>query len=176
MIPKRTIILLVIFLALGGYVFYFETGPKERSNPSEETNKLLIYFDPEDVEEITLKNMNDEMVLIKLDKQWQMHSPMQALSTKSRIDSFLSVFIFPIIRIINNDPDDLTEYGLTIPKIELGLRMRGETQYKTLQLGNTAPEGFSCYAKLKGKPEVYLIGQIYENKLNVKPDFFIGSP
>jgi hypothetical protein len=168
---KINIILSIIFIVLGVYVYFFETGSKEKSNPVEEVQKVLD-FNPENVEEILLKKQGSTILLKKTGRQWRIVSPIQTDAVSSRIDSLLSVFEFPIIRVINPNPLDLSEYGLNKPKIELGLRMKGENVFNTLQVGDHSPQGLSCYAKIGEKPEVFLIGRIYENKLNIKPDYF----
>jgi hypothetical protein len=172
--PKSNIILFIIFILLGAYVYFFETGSKEKNYSSEESQKVLR-FNPEDVEEIKLKIQGSAMVLKKKDQQWRIVSPMQTDAIKSKVDSLLSVFEFPVIRVIDTNPLDLSEYGLNKPKFELGLRMKGENVFKTLHVGNNSPQGLNCYAKLEGNPEVLLIGRIYETKLNINSEFFTGE-
>jgi hypothetical protein len=169
---KRNIILVIVFILLGLYVNFFEKGRGEKAIPKDEAQKI-INFNAEDVEEIILKIDNSNIHFKQKDRKWQIVSPVQADAIESKVISLLSVFDYPIVRVIDPNSLDLAQYGLNKPKIELGLRIKGENNYMTLQVGDNSPRGLSCYAKQKEKPEVFLVGLLYKLELRKDVNYFL---
>jgi len=169
---KKNIILAIVFAFLALYVYFFETGRSEKQIPQDEAQKI-INFNVEDVEEIILKIDKSDICFKRNNNRWRIISPVQADAIESKVVSLLSVFNYPIIRVINHNPSDLSEYGLNRPKIELGLRIKGEDNFMTLQVGDNSPRGLSCYAKLKEKPDVFLVGLLYEMELKKDVNYFL---
>lgn len=162
---NRTIILSVIFLVLGAYVYLFESGGREKTEPSDETPKIL-YFDPGAVEEIKLKTTKTHLWFKKKENQWYVQSPVHEKAVSERVDSVLSVFDYGFIRELDISEPDLSQYGLDFPEIEFAVRLAGEDDFKTLLVGDTSPYGINCYAKLKESPRIYIIGILVKQELS----------
>ena len=169
---NRNIILSIVFAVLALYVYFFETGPKEKPSISEKAHKIMD-FQLENAQEITLKTETEKIYFKKRGNQWQIISPVQSEARNDRVESLLSVFNYPVIRVISHHPSDLSEFGLDNPKIELGLKLKNQTDFHTLQIGSNAPRGLSSYARLAEKPEVFLVGLLYKHQLNRKLDTFM---
>ena len=69
-------------------------------------------------------------------------------------------------RVIDENAQDLKEFGLAEPRIEVTFKAGGEPQ--TLQIGAKTPTGSDVYAKIAGKPKVFLIPSYLESTFNRK--------
>ena len=162
---NRNMILFVIFIALGAYVYFFETGLKQEPAPVEKVEKIR-QVEADLVEELSLQVDDNYMLFKKNGGQWRIVSPIEADAIHNRVAYLVSVFDYPIIREISANPTDLSLYGLNNPRIELGIRLKGEDAFTILQVGDSTPQGLSCYAKFKDKPRVFLVGHLYQLELN----------
>ncbi len=168
---NKIIILSIIFILLGSYVYFFETGPTDKTEQVPETEKILS-VDPEDVDEVRLKTEDNLFIFKKQGRQWQIVSPVQQDVRNTRVDTLFSVFDYAVIKEISGNPSDLSLYGLDDPEIEFGFRIKGNEAFTTLQLGDNSPYGINCYAKIKGEPRVFLVGLLYKQVLNQDLAFF----
>ena len=95
------------------------------------------------------------------------------MAENRRINDLLSIFDYGIVRLIDTNPPDYAQYGLDQPKIELGIKIKGNPKFRTLLIGSNNPNNTSCYARVEGQPEVLLIGISYKRELDREPSFFI---
>lgn len=169
---NSVIILTLIFFILGGYVYLFEFGPREENGTSDEIIKLLDFVH-QDISEIKVKAGDNLMLFKKHNDQWKITSPVKANVDNLKIDSMLAAFNFGIIGKITNPQPDLAEYGLDNPLIEFGLKSKGDEKFKILHLGGNTPSELSCYARLQGQPEVFVVGILYKHELGRDLGFFV---
>jgi hypothetical protein len=73
---KGTLILLLVFAALGGYVYFTDFYGKEARDKQEEAKKKLFGGDAKEITELTLENGGKTITAVrKGEKDWQMTAP-----------------------------------------------------------------------------------------------------
>ncbi len=157
-------ILIVIFLLLGVYVYFYEIGKGEEKAKAPEKVKI-IDVNPEDVQEIILKKDAQRVTLRRVEGQWRVEKPHNADVPNDKVHDLLSFFDYGIVRVIDNNPPDLKQYGLDMPRNEFWIKSEGNDAFQTLLIGGDAPGSLSCYAKVKGKSQVVLLGVRYRQEL-----------
>ena len=70
------------------------------------------------------------------------------------------------MRVIDEKPANLNDYGLTTPRIEVDFKATGDKDYRTLLIGQKSPTGGNLFAKKKGEDKVFLIAGYQEPTFN----------
>lgn len=161
---NKIIILAVIFLLLGTYVYLFEVGSaKDDEAVTDEVEKALD-FNAENVVGVSLKGNGQAVFLKKVKGQWKIERIGEPDADNIKVFDLLSFFDFGIVRVIEMNPSDIKVYGLDRPRYEFGVKIAGGESFQTLIIGDDAPGNLSCYAKVKGRTKVILLGLRYRQE------------
>jgi hypothetical protein len=159
---RTTLIVVVIFAALAGYVYFAEiTGKGQSDEASSGPAETLLWKIPiTDVVQIDLSGPDGRTRLARGEgTDWSLVDPMTAATQpadSARIDPILgSLARLQATRSFTNTVD-LGEYGLTTPAWLATLRLKSGDE-KTLQWGDQTPEGSSYYVKQGKEGTVYVI-------------------
>ena len=145
----RTLALLVLLLVP---VAYFASKEYRNPTPATDTKKLEKVFSVESdkIEEVAIKSESGERTTLrKAGADWQVVAPADGApaaadaSEVSGITSNLSTLEQQ--RVIDENAQDLKEFGLAEPRIEVTFKAGGEPQ--TLQIGAKTPTGQRCLRK-----------------------------
>src|SRR5690606_2029116 len=120
---KKLVILLIIFLGLGAFVYFYEIGGEEERKRAQELEESLFRIEQDQIEEIEIVRPETQstIVLRKEGDTWSIEQPINAPADQSAVDSLLS-------RIANakrdrtfesEEVDSEDEYGLDQPRLEL---------------------------------------------------------
>jgi hypothetical protein len=156
---KSTLVVVLIALALGGYVYWHEfkrTPPPE----SKATNPTVFHFQPEDVTSITFTRPGAPPVVVDRDgKTWQIAQPVQTRADKNAITSVLNdITLAHASRTLTPEANQLADYGLATPVATLDFKLKdGKTH--TLKIGSLDFSGNSAYAQVSGSKDVILVPQ-----------------
>ena len=174
MMVNRRIILIVVALLLGGYVFVYEIqGSKKGGTGAEQTEKIF-YFDPHDVEEMEITRENQTVLFRKEGKDWSVIRPKIHISNvDKRVYDLLSIFDYGIVDVIERNPSDISQYGLEKPKIRFSIKIKGDSKHKKLLIGDNNPTGMSCYAMVAGKQSVLQLGIMYKLEMTREIEYFL---
>ena len=155
---RSTMILLVVFAALGAYVYLVEL---ERP-PASETppNETLFDAAAEDFRQLTIGVEGAETGLARSDDNngWQVTAPVEAPADDTQVSSVTSALAaLEIRRVIDDAAFDLEPFGLTDPVVEVGFVLSDDTEGQRLLIGDTTPTGGERYAMLADNGRVVLI-------------------
>ena len=161
---NKIAILILILTLLGSFVYFYEIRRAKRTKGIVKVEKIFN-FDPEDVQEIVLTRKGQTILLNKEDNQWRIKKPFEGPADNDRTLDLLSVYDFGIVRVIDSTPSNYSEYGLDRSEIEFGIKIKGNPVFETLLIGGNNPPNTCCYAKVKGRPDVILIGIGYKRTI-----------
>src|SRR5262249_30264605 len=71
-----------------------------------------------------------------------------------------------IARVIDENPPNLNDYGLSNPRIELDFKAAGDKEYRKLFIGDKSPTGSELFAKRNDEKRVFLIAGYQESTFN----------
>ena len=162
---KRTLIFAVILVVAG--MFIYQLKGRERA---QRTEKIFL-FDPQKVEEIRMAKGQQTITLKKEDKEWKVWpstktEAIKTLHDEKIIRNLLSVFDYGILDVIHENPTTLADFGLDSPAFEFSIRIKGDSSFKTILIGNNNPVQNSCYAKVRTSSRVLLLGILYKTDLD----------
>ena len=80
-----------------------------------------------------------------------------------------SLATLEINRVVDENPSDLSQYGLSPPKAEVAFRVKGEKDARQLLIGEKTATGSDLYAKTPDQKRVFLISGYLENTFERTP-------
>src|SRR5215210_6880721 len=170
---RSLIVLILIAAGLGSYLYFVEMK-REPGDPAEKKPKVFS-VEADKIDELTIKSESgDRTTLKKNGKDWQVVSP--ADSGPAAVDQAevsgitTNLATLEQQRVVEEKAEkaeDLKEFGLATPRIEVGFKADGVEQ--KLQIGSKTPTGSDLYAKLDGQSKVFLISSFLESTFNRKP-------
>lgn len=167
---RTTVIVAVVLVALGAYIYFFEGEEHFFSGePTSETeSEVEKVFDLEagDLREIEIQRK--EGVSIELGKDgesWRILEPIQADADSTEVDTLLSNItglertrvVYEGAEAEEGDEVNLSDFGLGEPELEVLFKIEEESESKGFLMGNETPTGTNRYAKLVGDDKVFLV-------------------
>ena len=152
MTPFRTTLLLaVIFVVLGVYVYTIDVPTMEQDARRETGAQRLLPFDYRDVTHLAYTTRTERILMSRDERnRWRIVEPVEARGDAREIESVLRALeIGKISRVIqkNGQEQDATaeQYGLQSPYVTIDLTTPEYTE--SLALGNTGPLSSTLYAQ-----------------------------
>ena len=152
MTPFRTTLLLaVIFVVLGVYVYTIDVPTMEQDARRETEAQRLLPFDYRDVTRLAYTTRTERILMSRDERnRWRIVEPVEARGDAREIESVLRALeIGKISRVIhkNGQEQDATaeQYGLQSPYVTIDLTTPEYTE--SLALGNTGPLSSTLYAQ-----------------------------
>ena len=144
--------LLIVALALGAYLYFVES--KRTPGDDAEKRDEVFAVEADAIEEVTVKSeAGDRTTLKKVGTDWQIVSPAHAPADAAEISGITTnLSSLEVQRLVEENPSDLTMFGLAEPRIEVAFKSGGEEE--RLLIGNKTPTG-SPVAKTASKPKVF---------------------
>src|SRR4051812_11071546 len=130
---KSTIVLLLLFAVLGGYVYFSEFRGQEARQKQEEAKKKVFSVEDKDITEISLIYPDRTITAVKKgDKQWQITSPAGIEADSDEWEQLAS----NIPRIerdetVAQNAQDLGPFGLKDPAVRVAAKTKDG---KTLEI------------------------------------------
>jgi hypothetical protein len=167
---RGTLILLVLFAALAGYVFLVE-----RKRPSKEEEAaaaaVVLRFDPAAVTGLRFAFRESTIALARRDGRWAVIEPLAAPADENAIAALLAVFdSLTAERRIPAAEVDSVAAGMTAPWVRLAITLSDSTRHE-IAAGSVNPLGNAYYARVDRSPELCLLA-LDTVDANLKPALF----
>jgi hypothetical protein len=158
---RSLLVLLVIALGLGAYIYFVE---RER-DPAADTAKENAFtgVTPSDITELTIRSASGETTTLRRSgDNWTVASPVEAPADSATVESILSsLSTLTIDRVVDDAPAALDQYGLDTPRVDVSFATADGTH--RLLLGNTTPTSSGVYARIDDNPRLVLIASYLES-------------
>src|SRR4051794_37200084 len=116
---RSTIALIVVLGGLAAYIYFvtWKTAPGTTSTQ----DKVFVGFDADKVEELKItSDKGDVTTLKKANGAWQVVAPITANADESEASAIVSALgQLPVVRVVDENPSDLKDYGLASPRFEV---------------------------------------------------------
>ena len=163
---RNTLILLVVAVGLGAYIYFVESGREPASNGEEPaaTHAKVFTVDAAKIEELSVKgSAGEQTTLKKTNNAWQVVAPVQVGADDTESSGIATnLASLEEQRVIEEKAKDLAVYGLAKPRIEVAFKATGDKDFRRLQLGDKTATGGELYAKLASQPKVFLVPSFVE--------------
>lgn len=164
----KPLLLILILVTLSGYLYFFEIKGAEKrklteeKKKKEEWRKIQIFpFRIQDFENIRLMKNNQTIIYQEENSVWWMKEPMTVRGNEeAAVDIIQSIINVVETDPVTDNPSDLAQFGLDHPRIEIGVKLKGEEKTTTLLLGSDHPTSTTIYAKMEDSPRIFLVGSL----------------
>jgi hypothetical protein len=152
--PRNTLLLLLVLLALGGYLYWVELPGQER----EAEAKKLVALQKDQVTGITLTYPDRTIALEKnAAGQWRLTKPVEADADAPVVTNMLTAIeTAEVSRSLDDVGDKLASYGLQPPEATVALTLKDGKPFPTLKIGKTTQIGSSAYLQKGDDPKVHI--------------------
>jgi hypothetical protein len=165
-----TVLLLVVALALGGYLYFVES---DRPVRDEDAKKKVFTYDAAKINQIQIKASSGEVTALRkgADSTWTIVEPVQARADRNNAsDVVTNLANLEEQRVVDENAADLKAYGLAEPRIDITFHVEGEKEPKRILLGEKTPSSSGVYAKFPASNRVFLVDTAVEAAVD-KPTF-----
>ena len=167
---RSAIAMTVVLAAVGGYAFYLS----KKGDTTESGSKLEKVFPAlkaaDDVQELRVSTADGEATTLKKDNgAWQVTAPITAPADASEVNGITAALSSTeITRVVDENPSNLNDYGLSNPKIAIDFKTKDDKDFKKLLIGEKSPTGGDMFAKRNDEKRVFLIPAYQETTFNKK--------
>lgn len=160
-----TIVLVVVLAGLVGYIYFVD---RDRPPSGTETKAKAFDVSPENIEEVLLKNAAGETTRVRrIEANWKIVEPQEVDADAAAVASVTSgVAGLEVQRVVDENPADVKQYGLDPPRIDVSFRVKDQTEFQRLLVGEKTPTGGDLYARKPGEPRVFLISSFLDTTFN----------
>ncbi|MDI6697876.1 MAG: DUF4340 domain-containing protein [Candidatus Saccharicenans sp.] len=165
---RTTLILLAVFLALLAAVILVEHR-SEKAREKKEAAEKLTDFKASEVEKLSLKKEDGSVISLKKDEQghWQIEEPLTAEADEYEAGSLAENFAsLRMDRVVEEQAADPAAYE--IPKKEVSLWLKGQSQPVVIQIGLENPLDGTLYARRADRQQVVLLPSHLKYSLDKK--------
>src|SRR5947208_3491630 len=172
---KTTVILLIVAVAVGIYIKFYESkGPNTEEAKRQAGN--VINFDRDTLEGIVIQNGDDRIELKKQNLKWRIEAPFKDQADGGAVQNLINDLdgwqkfdSIPASEIAKNT-GLLDEYGLS--KGKLKLKLIGRDAPPEISFGNDAALQGKMYVRAGDKGDVVIAAQSVRNDIAKKPEDF----
>jgi hypothetical protein len=163
-----TLVLLVVALGLGAYIYFVESKRKPAAERVDEKAKVFSGLDAATVEELEVKASGGDLTKLKKENgAWRIVAPITSGVDESEVSGITSnLGSLEVQRVVDEQPADVAQYGLAPARTEIGFRTAGQGAPRRLLLGEKTATGGDLYAKLASEPRVFLVSGFLDTTFN----------
>ena len=161
-----TLILLVVALGLGGYLYFVDS---KRPVVDENAKKKVFTYESDKITQLQVKSSSGETTALRkgTSGEWEIVQPAQAPADRnSATDIATSLANLEEERVVEENAGDLKVYGLAEPRIDVTFHVEGEKEPRRVVFGDKNPTGVGMYAKLPTDNRVFLVSNSLDTSLN----------
>jgi Domain of unknown function (DUF4340) len=140
---RSTLILALVFLALGVYLYFVEF---ERAAQEGKKEKLFD-FAVEDVQRVTLEYADHKITVERVNGGWKLTAPIEAKADETTVDNLVhAIADCEVKKTLDDVGEDLSPYGLDHPNVVVQVALE-KRDLPVIRVGKTSPVGFSTYVQ-----------------------------
>ncbi len=161
---RSTIVLILLLLGLGAYVYWVEY-PKAQE---EAKKKTLFEFKPDDVTEVSLVYPDREIVLKKSGEEWRLIKPMDVAADATTVKSLVNAIAECEVKKELTEPSgDLAQYGIDKPFATVTVKLK-DKELPAILVGKNTPVGFSTYLQRADDKKIVLTSSAFRSGMDKK--------
>lgn len=163
---KKTLIFLIILIFLGAYYYIYEVKISEKREEAAREHQKLFPVTIDQIKEFSLtKNGSFNLVAQRIDGNWRIIQPVETAGDQVAINRFLDELVkAEVNRVIEDEPQDLSPYGLDKPVIKVAFPT-GEAN-NSLSLGNRNVTESFVYGQKEGEKKILLLHETLRSELD----------
>ncbi len=169
---KGTLILFLVCIGVGCFIYFYEIrGSEEREKAKEAENRFWM-IESGDIQRIELSPPEGKIVAArKSQEEWAIESPPRTLEADSEELNRLAERAAEIKyqSVLEESVTDPAKFGLSPAISGFKIQTKDETEYEVF-FGNKNPSGNSAYARASGRNEIFLVPSSASDTFDKKLD------
>ena len=175
-LQRTTLILLLLALGLGGFVYFYEMNVKSPEQQVKNQEKPIFTFAEDDIQSLTINNKN---YVITLEGNQKPEKPKWSITApeKSPANDAFAAYLTDLLvkgkssRTLSVGAKEVKEFGLEPPQARIDIKLKNQKTH-TLILGDHTYDKSFLYAQLgptankNGNTEVLLVSKDFGNAVN----------
>jgi hypothetical protein len=160
---RSFLLLVVVGLGLAGYLYFVES----KRDPADADKKDKVFtVESDKIDELVVKSESGERTTLKkTGAEWRVVEPVSAPTDGAAVSGITgNLASLEVSRVIDENPSDVAEYGLTQPRLELEFKAGGQSH--KLFIGRKTPAGNDLYARIDGATRVILVPSYVDTTFN----------
>src|SRR4051812_12838087 len=172
---KTTTVLLVVVVALGLYIKFYESK-RPGTIDAEKHARNVVNFDRDKIDGITIQNGDDKIDLRRRDQTWRLETPVKDQADTTVVDALLSDLegwqkeSTISAKEIDADKSRLGEFGLNKPKLRL--KLSGQGAPPEIWFGKDAAFEGRMYVRFENSKDTFIVPQSIKKDIEKKADEF----
>jgi len=168
---KKIAFLSTLLLLLVGFYYFYEVRYAGRQKERAALSRKVLNIKDHDIECIRIKKSKETVVLEKRDKEWFLAEPIKVRADTWAVDQIINTLANGTWeREITLLPQDLADFGLADPEIEVALSGKGLSEPRKVLIGAESPTGNMRYVRVGEEGRVLLIYARFKDVLDKTPD------
>ncbi|MBW4663404.1 MAG: DUF4340 domain-containing protein [Chroococcus sp. CMT-3BRIN-NPC107] len=171
-LPKTTLILLLLALGLGGFVYFYEIRGASQKQVAIAKGEEIFAFSEDEVKSFRIKTQSQTLKFEQVDSKWQMKEPSDTPASSASVAYLLNLLeTGKSDRTFSVPTTQLSEYGLTEPQGAIAITLKNSETHQLI-LGKPDFNRSFLYAladppaKSQGKVDVLLVSPDFANAVN----------
>ena len=163
---RNTVLMAIVLVVLAGFVYFYEIRGREAREESERIEGLLLAFDTDSVEGLTLETGDGLIEIARGEEGWRIAQPYALEADDAAVDSLVSQLASARReRLVVESAEDLAPFGLDSPSVSVSLLLAdGETL--RLDVGGGTPVGYNVYVMRGDGRAVYMTPAALKDNLD----------
>ena len=168
---KSTLALVVVLGGLGAYIYFVTSKmPEGGGAASDDAKKEKVFasLQADKIEDVKVTTAAGDATSLKKDGgAWKITQPAELPASESEVSALTSALgQAEIVRVIDENPANLTDYGLANPRVEIDFKTAADKGFSKLSIGEKTPTGGDYFAKRNDEKKVFLITASLETSFN----------
>ena len=135
--PKTTLILILLALGLGGFVYFHEIKGKNQQAEIKIQNQKIFTFTADDVQSLTIKIKETTLQLERRNTsekpQWEIKSPISALANDAIVSYLMDLLVKgKSERTVLISSAELSEFGLDKPVATIDIKLKNQESHQLI--------------------------------------------
>jgi len=136
-LPKTTLILILLALGLGGFVYLHEIKGKNQQTEIKIQNQKIFAFTADDVQSLTVKIKETTLQLERRNTsekpQWEIKSPISALANDAIVSYLMDLLVKgKSERTVLISSAELSEFGLDKPVATIDIKLKNQESHQLI--------------------------------------------
>lgn len=164
---RNTLILLVVFLLLGGYVYIVEFKQHEKKEAEKEKQEKIFPFAKDSIVRLQVHNKYGTFVFQKKGDDWHILKPLETLADNSPIHTALNNLTTAKKQThFTIKAGEMSNFGLGKKALRVRIHLKSGKQ-DSVWLGDKTPVGGNVFA-CRGDTAIFTVPQYVKSSLNKK--------
>ncbi|MEA5619044.1 DUF4340 domain-containing protein [Cronbergia sp. UHCC 0137] len=175
-LPKTTLILLLLALGLGGFVYFYEIKGANHREEVKQQQQEIFSFTPEDVQAMTIKTKDITLQLEKRTSsakpQWLIKSPISEPANDAIVSYLMDLLVKgKSEKTVSTSTGELSKFGLDKPQAKIDIKLKNQQTHQLI-LGNLDFNNNFLYAQVDPIPttneniNLLLVSKDFANAVN----------